>query len=85
MCAQRGQNSLVLNNTISTEIKLKLRISFIFTMLDENNYLCTYDLYGPVRNVFDAGAQIHYPCRLYIPYLFVDWQERVGVRGGIHA
>jgi hypothetical protein len=20
-----------------------------------NNYLCTYDLYGPVRNVFDAG------------------------------
>jgi hypothetical protein len=24
-----------------------------------SNYLCTYDLYGPVRNVFDAGS-IHY-------------------------
>jgi hypothetical protein len=23
------------------------------------NYLCTYDLYGPVRNAFDAGS-IHY-------------------------
>jgi hypothetical protein len=23
-----------------------------------NNYLCTYDLYGPVRNVFDAGRYI---------------------------
>jgi hypothetical protein len=23
-----------------------------------NNYLCTYDLYGPVRNVFDAGRSI---------------------------
>jgi hypothetical protein len=22
------------------------------------NYLCTYDLYGPVRNVFDAGRYI---------------------------
>jgi hypothetical protein len=22
-------------------------------------YLCTYDLYGPVRNAFDAGS-IHY-------------------------
>ncbi len=22
---------------------------------DESNYLCTYDLYGPVRNCFDAG------------------------------
>jgi hypothetical protein len=21
------------------------------------NYLCNYDLYGPVRNVFDAGLQ----------------------------
>ncbi len=21
----------------------------------QNNYLCTYDLYGPVRKVFDAG------------------------------
>ncbi len=20
------------------------------------NYLCTYDLYGPVRNAFDAGG-----------------------------
>jgi hypothetical protein len=24
----------------------------------ENNYLRTYDLYGPVRNVFDAGRLI---------------------------
>jgi hypothetical protein len=24
-----------------------------------NSYLCTYDLYGPVRNAFDAGS-IHY-------------------------
>ena len=24
------------------------------------NYLCTYDLYGPVRNVFDAGRYIMY-------------------------
>jgi hypothetical protein len=24
----------------------------------KNNYLCTYDLYGPVRNVFDAGRYI---------------------------
>jgi hypothetical protein len=24
----------------------------------ENNYLCTYDLYGPVRKVFDAGRYI---------------------------
>ncbi len=24
-----------------------------------NDYLCTYDLYGPVRNAFDAGS-IHY-------------------------
>jgi hypothetical protein len=23
------------------------------------SYLCTYDLYGPVRNAFDAGS-IHY-------------------------
>jgi hypothetical protein len=23
------------------------------------NYLCTYDLFGPVRNAFDAGS-IHY-------------------------
>jgi hypothetical protein len=23
------------------------------------NYLCTYDLYGPLRNTFDAGS-IHY-------------------------
>jgi hypothetical protein len=23
-----------------------------------NNYLCTYDLYGPLRNVFDAGRYI---------------------------
>jgi hypothetical protein len=23
------------------------------------NHLCTYDLYGPVRNAFDAGS-IHY-------------------------
>jgi hypothetical protein len=23
------------------------------------NYLCIYDLYGPVRNAFDAGS-IHY-------------------------
>jgi hypothetical protein len=23
------------------------------------NYLCTYDLYGPVRNAFDADS-IHY-------------------------
>jgi hypothetical protein len=22
------------------------------------NYLCTYDLYGPVHNVFDAGRYI---------------------------
>jgi hypothetical protein len=22
------------------------------------NYLCTYDLYGPVRNFFDAGRYI---------------------------
>jgi hypothetical protein len=22
------------------------------------NYLCTYDFYGPVRNVFDAGRYI---------------------------
>ncbi len=22
----------------------------------QNNYLCTYDLYGPVRKVFDAGG-----------------------------
>ncbi len=22
------------------------------------NYLCTYDLYGPARNVFDAGGKI---------------------------
>jgi hypothetical protein len=26
---------------------------------DQNSYLCTYDLYGPVRNAFDA-ASIHY-------------------------
>jgi hypothetical protein len=25
---------------------------------DHINYLCTYDLYGPVRNVFDAGRYI---------------------------
>ena len=25
----------------------------------DNNYLCTYDLYGPMRNTFDAGS-IHY-------------------------
>jgi hypothetical protein len=24
----------------------------------QSNYLCTYDLYGPVRNVFDAGRYI---------------------------
>jgi hypothetical protein len=23
-----------------------------------NNYLCTYDLYGPVHNAFDAGKSI---------------------------
>ncbi len=23
------------------------------------NHLCTYDLYGPVRNVFDAGRYIY--------------------------
>ncbi len=28
-------------------------IDFLFTY--NNNYLCTYDLYGPVRKVFDAG------------------------------
>jgi hypothetical protein len=28
------------------------------TLLVFNNYLCTYDLYGPVRNVFDAGRYI---------------------------
>ncbi len=27
--------------------------------LFNNNYLCTYDLYGPMRNAFDAGS-IHY-------------------------
>jgi hypothetical protein len=25
----------------------------------DNNYLCTYDLYGPVHNAFGAGS-IHY-------------------------
>jgi hypothetical protein len=27
-----------------------------------NSYLCTHDLYGPVRNAFDAGS-IHYECK----------------------
>ncbi len=25
----------------------------------DSSYLCTYDLYGPMRNAFDAGS-IHY-------------------------
>jgi hypothetical protein len=25
---------------------------------NKNNYLCTYDLYGPVHNCFDAGRYI---------------------------
>ncbi len=28
----------------------------------KNNYLCTYDLYGPVRNCFDAGKYIMWGC-----------------------
>jgi hypothetical protein len=31
---------------------------FHFLQLLHSNYLCTYDLYVPVRNVFDAGRYI---------------------------
>ncbi len=37
---------------------LKFRILNCLDLLDPGvfiNYLCTFDLYGPVRKVFDAG------------------------------
>jgi hypothetical protein len=33
----------------------------------QNNYLCTYDLYGPVRNVFDAGRYITWASASHLP------------------
>jgi hypothetical protein len=30
-------------------------VSEVLLQISKNNYLCTYDLYGPVRDVFDAA------------------------------
>ena len=50
-------------------------ISFLVVFLEklpdvQINYLCTYDLYSPVRNVFDAGR-------------YITW-GRGGTRGECH-
>jgi hypothetical protein len=38
--------------------KIKLCSMNITARFSKNSYLCTYDSYGPVRNVFDACRSI---------------------------
>jgi hypothetical protein len=58
--------SQVINLIISQKFKsqkssfanLFVRCNISLVQHNKINYLCTYDLYGPVRNVFDAGRYI---------------------------
>jgi hypothetical protein len=42
----------------SCSVEQEHRIASTKQETNQNNYFCTYDLYGPVHNLFDAGRYI---------------------------
>ncbi len=59
MYAPQSVVSRIYRNADTTDCKLR-KISDEGRWHPRKSYSCTYDLYGPVRNVFDAYRQIHY-------------------------
>ncbi len=58
MLLNRTSAVMLLNRTGEGVWALKPLKSHPWALVHKN-HLCTYDLYGPVRNAFDAGS-IHY-------------------------
>ncbi len=43
---------------VPCSVEQEHRIASTKQETNQNNYFCTYDLYGPVHNFFDAGRYI---------------------------
>jgi hypothetical protein len=80
--ARTKLTSLKYYNYRTTVIKLQLRISYLFSMLARIILQTGVVIVASVQCEevpYTGGTHV------VLTFLFVDCQERVGVRGGIHA